>query len=482
MLIFDQQTSRKVWTDRQILQKKDKFQIFTPSEIAYEMVQYSISSDGLLGKMVLEPSTGNGNLLIKVVEHCIAEACVKGINSKELASFLSTHIVGYELDQKLLDECRSRLNGLLEYHGIDAVEWRLYKEDFLFADIRNKFDFVIGNPPYLEYKNIPFEYREILKNSFVTCKKGKFDYCYAFIEKSLQILADDGVLVQLVPNSIFKNKYGKVLRELLIDGIEFIADYSNKNLFQDALVSSSVFVYKQSNAKEIFEYRIVPNKVGIKVFKDVLGEKWTFSYEKPVGNSYRLGDYFHANMPIATLNNEAFLLNSCEIEGHTNLIRRAASPKGMARQKAEWIIFPYEINKEGFITRIKLDRFERVYPQIARHLRKFFTSLANRKADRGAAWFEYGRSQGLTLANKNKLLLSTIISSRVRVYELEAKVIPYSGIVVTQAGNQPLCDAKKILESEDFANYARSVGTSVSGKSFRITCKDIENYSFSDWI
>lgn len=203
MLIFDQQTSRKVWTDRQILQKKDKFQIFTPSEIAYEMVQYSISSDGLLGKMILEPSTGNGNLLIKVVEHCIAEACVKGINSKELASFLSTHIVGYELDQKLLDECRSRLNGLLEYHGIDAVEWRLYKEDFLFADIRNKFDFVIGNPPYLEYKNIPFEYREILKNSFVTCKKGKFDYCYAFIEKSLQILADDGVLVQLVPNSIF---------------------------------------------------------------------------------------------------------------------------------------------------------------------------------------------------------------------------------------------------------------------------------------
>ena len=38
--------------------------------------------------------------------------------------------------------------------------------------------------------------------------------------------------------------------------------------------------------------------------------------------------------------------------------------------------------------------------------------------------------------------------------------------------------AKKILESDNFLDYIKSVGINASGDSYRITSKDISNYYF----
>ena len=38
--------------------------------------------------------------------------------------------------------------------------------------------------------------------------------------------------------------------------------------------------------------------------------------------------------------------------------------------------------------------------------------------------------------------------------------------------------AKKILESEEFLKYVHGIGTPASGKSLRITAKDINEFTF----
>lgn len=83
--------------------------------------------------------------------------------------------------------------------------------------------------------------------------------------------------------------------------------------------------------------------------------------------------------------------------------------------------------------------------------------------------------------NQNKLLLSTIVTDKVEVYELDAETIPYSGIYITIKDERyNLDDALRILKSREFMEYVMNLGINVSGKSKRITCKDINNYEFME--
>ena len=76
-------------------------------------------------------------------------------------------------------------------------------------------------------------------------------------------------------------------------------------------------------------------------------------------------------------------------------------------------------------------------------------------------------------------LVSTIITNNVEIYQLDKSTIPYSGIYITVLDQAyTLLDAVDILTSDAFMNYVRNIGISVSGKSLRITCKDINNYKF----
>ena len=109
---------------------------------------------------------------------------------------------------------------------------------------------------------------------------------------------------------------------------------------------------------------------------------------------------------------------------------------------------------------------------------KFTTELNNRKSDKNIQWFEYGRSQALNDMNKSKLLLSIIVTGKIKPYILSEDTIPYSGIYIIPKKDMTLDMAKDILESDKFLDYIKSVGINASGDSYRITSKDISNYYF----
>ena len=104
--------------------------------------------------------------------------------------------------------------------------------------------------------------------------------------------------------------------------------------------------------------------------------------------------------------------------------------------------------------------------------------LNKRDADDNVEWFEYGRTQALSRINQPKLLMSTVITNRPEIYELDAETIPYSGIYITAKQGNTLADAKRILSDKRFIQYVESLGISISGKSKRITCKDVNEYRF----
>ena len=85
--------------------------------------------------------------------------------------------------------------------------------DFFDYDPSEKFDLIIGNPPYVGYSNISPETKEkFSKNSLVD---GRGNLCWKFIEKCYHHLTDQGEIIFIVPLELFKATSALKLNNLL---------------------------------------------------------------------------------------------------------------------------------------------------------------------------------------------------------------------------------------------------------------------------
>ncbi|MBR2042368.1 MAG: N-6 DNA methylase [Oscillospiraceae bacterium] len=466
----------------EIGENKTKCQKFTPSALVDTMLNLVNYNTDLMGKTILENSFGSGNILKAIVVRYIESAIAAGVDSLSISAGLAQDIYGIELDKTLYDNCVAELNTILESHNIPAVDWKLFNDNALSIDLNISFDYVIGNPPYISYKEMDEGSRIALKKKFESCAIGKFDYCYAFIESGIKHLNETGKLVQLIPNNIYKNVFAKQLRELLIDHVSTVLDYPDQKLFDKTLTSVSIFLYDKENSSENIHYENVTEGTKMSLCRHSLSDKWMFSVpNNSTQKMLRFGDIFHASITIATLYNKAFIVDDACIREENleqNILRDAVSPKTLRYKKKKKIIFPYYYDDNG-LCRYSEKNFEELFPNTAKYLKQYSKELNARNRDEKATWFEYGRSQALAHLNKKKLLISTIITNAVEVYKVDANTIPFSGIYITVKNPAySLDDAIDILKSEQFLQYVQNIGINISGKSLRITCKDINNYLF----
>lgn len=462
-----------------------KCQVFTPFEYVQKLLDYAGYENNLHNKKVAENSCGDGNVLVEIVKRYILDCINVGLAVQEIKLGLERDIYAAEIDQTHIDNCTDKLNALVSEYGITEVKWNIFNGDFLKLNLTNEFDFVIGNPPYITYKEISNENRVFLRETFETCHHGKFDYCYAFIEASIKSLKDNGKLAYLIPSNIFKNQFAKSLREYIIEDLKEIYDFTSEKLFKDKLTASSIIVYEVNSKQEQLSYHnvlLMKNKV---ISKCELHGKWQFEDVSVIENSRKFGDYFHAASSIATLLNSVYIIedysddddyistNSHKIE--KSILRKAISPRSKRYKKEEYIIFPYDYQDNNLV-RYSEVQFAELFPMTYEYMSKFRTKLDNRDNDKGISWFEYGRTQALAHLNQDKLLLSTLVTNQVYVYILDKMDIPTSGIYIVNKGDHDLEMAKKVLESPEFYNYARNIGVVSNGNSYRIAPKDINNF------
>ena len=248
------------------------------------------------------------------------------------------------------------------------------------------------------------------------------------------------------------------------------------------MVATSILICdKKSNAKSII-YKNEETKIKRKIQKKILNGKWIFIEESSIPKNKKLikfGDLYNASISIATLLNEAFVINekSKNKNIEKQLLKPAKSPRNLAYAKEENIIFPY-FYKNNKLERYSEKDFVSKYPKAFAYLKEFKDKLDNRNKDVSAKWFEYGRSQALAHLNQEKLLMSTVVTNSIKVYELEKNDIPYAGIYIVSKNGNSLTKAQKILQSDRFLEYVSKIGIQASGSSLRITAKDVNNYEF----
>lgn len=458
-------------------------QVFTPPEYVMKLLdEVSYFGIPILDKIFLENSVGNGNILIEAVRRYLVTAKNLKIEDEKLKRSLENNFIAFEVDKKVIEECCLKLDELVLQFGLKNIRWNIKNENYLRYDINLKADYIVGNPPYIKYTDIQPKEREYLKNNYKSCYKGKFDYCYAFIEKSIYDLNDNGGrMAYFIPSSIFKNTFGKELRQIMLQYTVKIIDFQHRKVFGNALTSPAIISLDKDRDSAFIEYSSLDTLEKINISKDSLMDKWIFSKTVLSGsstNELRFSDFFHVHNSVATLLNEVFVLkNAAENIMESEILKDAASPRSIAFGKEEKIIFPYYFDNESNLIRIEEKEFLEKYPKVSEYLQLHIDRLKRRKAD--GMWYEYGRTQALKYINQEKVLMSSIITDKIKLHKLSKNTVPYSGFFITQKGELSLEKAIDILETDTFNKYIFERAINANGKSIRISVNDIKNYTFT---
>lgn len=196
---------------------KNKYgQYFTPADVARFMI--SLSNNLKNGARVLEPSAGEGVFI------------------EELLNKGDFNIAGYEIDKEL-----GKAYSCIRY------------ESFVTARIKDRYDLVIGNPPYIRWKNLEPELKEELSGNELWNKyfNSLCDYLYIFILKSIELLREGGELIFICPEYWMNTTHSISLRNYMVDNgyFERIYHFNETPIFENANVSIIIFKYIKSSKK-----------------------------------------------------------------------------------------------------------------------------------------------------------------------------------------------------------------------------------------
>lgn len=478
---------------------KKKYQIFTPEKTVREMLLLLKRRAALYGKSFLENSCGDGRFILGYVSMYVGTCRKQGLSWDEISKGLSRDVVGYELDKHKLNACKKALDGLMKKLGCPCkVAWSLVHEDFLRAKIDRKFDFIVGNPPYLSYWDVPVDDRKFIQKNFRLCKNGLWDYCFAFIEKSLSLLNDnEGQFCYIIPSSIFKTKAARGIRGALIEHLSYVGEYSSGQIFDGVLTSAAIVLFDVSDVSYFVKYRNYVSRASeseVSISRQDLKDSisWRFAAKRGVVGRRRFGDYFRVSSSVATLCNAAFVLKGWYEVGRDFIedamsgeriekaaVKCAARPRGCRDGHEQYIIFPYSYNDETKHWEVWPEaEFKRMYPNAFLHLSRYKKQLQKRDADKNAVWYGYGRSQALSSLQGDKLLISQVVTNGVNVHWLHDAVLPYSGYYIRPKGKMALSTAARVLASRAFAKYSKSVGVGVNGSSMRLTTTNILDFTW----
>lgn len=124
----------------------------------------------------------------------------------------------------------------------------LYNNDFIYTEIDKKYDFIVGNPPYIElaYSFYDVEIKDKINKDYQHVCEGRLNLTHIFIYKCLNLLKDDGILAFLLPSSILTSPYYNKIRKLIHKKCDIIY-LKNDVKFKNVAIKVSLLIIKKTN-------------------------------------------------------------------------------------------------------------------------------------------------------------------------------------------------------------------------------------------
>jgi predicted RNA methylase len=176
--------------------RKAKGAYYTPTEVVEKLISSLFGGRHTSGKKVLDPCCGTGNFLLSLPER------IKPQN-----------IYACDIDEMSVK--LARINMLLK-HGTeyaDIIRNNIRVCDYLNHDFTEKFDFIIGNPPW-GYDYTAAEKKQ-LRERYKSAKRCIESYDI-FTEQAVYDLEKDGITSFVLPSAILNVKAHKPIRKIIL--------------------------------------------------------------------------------------------------------------------------------------------------------------------------------------------------------------------------------------------------------------------------
>ena len=293
--------------------KKDNGIFFTPFDIITTIYNFISDIKNYEVKTILEPSCGSCQF-------------ISFLNKK----FDGITIRGIEYNESIFKEIEK-----INFGDDNKVE--LVQSDFTKYEDKNKYDLIIGNPPYFvtSKNNIDKKYAKYIE--------GRPNIYTIFILHSLEMLAKKGVLAFVLPKSFLNCLYYDKIRKHINEKYKILAiiEHGMSDYIDTDQETCSIIIQNSRNTSKNSSYAIM------------FGKNTIFNYnieklQKLVDNSTTLDDMgFEVNVgkvvwnqvkPLLTDEKKTLLIYSGDISGN-----KLAPKKYSSVEKKNYI------NKKGII-------------------------------------------------------------------------------------------------------------------------------------
>jgi hypothetical protein len=225
---------------------------------------------------------------ITVLQKDLAETRHSYFTAKTLKTKLKYRDKDKDIREQMLQTLKpTGISPEIEQSMKKVVHWDLYNQnaisdwfdpEWMFG-VKNGFDIVIGNPPYIRQERIK-QWKDNFKRDYQIFA-GKADIYTYFYEKGVNLLSKNGHLCYITSNKWMRAKYGEKLRQFFLKnaGLKQIIDFEGEQIFENATVDTNILLCAKNKTAD-FNYQ--------KQLPDVNNPLFTMAINDLSDNAYTL--------------------------------------------------------------------------------------------------------------------------------------------------------------------------------------------------
>ena len=417
--------------------KKSKGIYYTPKFIVDYILNKTLKEHDILSNpcpKILDISCGCGNFLLEAydilyemfeyykhelkienIHKHIIENCIYGVDiDKNAVDILNNSLRNKDIDSKILKS---------NIYCFDSLNKNNLGQDVINLFWENKFDYIIGNPPYIGHKSLSKEYKNFLLKEYSEVYRDKSDIYYCFYKRVIDLLSEDGIVSIITPRYFLESISGKHLRNYILNNsyINEIIDFNGSNIFKNISIASCIItlskkcitsnidIHKLKNSKlklnylDSLEYYLNDdNFYNIKIKQSDLTEDWIISNKENLDiynklesyGQYRLKDICISFQGIITGCDKAFIIDKRDTDENIEekkLLKNWVKNKHIKKYKLD------ENKKLLIYSNDIVDEEE--YPKSINYISNYKEKLLNRRECRKniRKWYElqWGREKSL---------------------------------------------------------------------------------------
>jgi len=307
-----------------IAHRKSLGEFYTPTHIVNYIlngVGYTVEGD-IDSKKLIDISCGTGSFIIQaikiLIKHLLSKFKIQNISdlsaekAKKIINIIINSVYGIDINPIACILCQINIYltifELLKV-VIEADEnyelplFNIEDVNALELSFSYRFDYIVGNPPYLFIRDIPRFQKKLIKKSDFKTNKGQYDYFQIFIEIGVRILNNKGILGYIVPDSLLVLSNRHLIRKFIYDNTKIREIYYMGPQFEDPIVSNIIIILQ----KEFDESKRLTNLIQInhhkkrtepsKISQETI-EKWDYRFLINLNDQDReIIEFLNVNFP-----------------------------------------------------------------------------------------------------------------------------------------------------------------------------------------